>query len=167
MTNFSDLISYFRLLAEEHVSIKHSESEKHFFRFEIDEVLAGLNRGDVNFPMLILEGYSFTFTDNRADNPIKNRNGAFVLLGRVKDASDFETLHDAWDELEEIGDDILARIRYDKEQRTVPVVRNFNLENVNASLIMNEIGNHAGIRYTFTISSPLNADYDSTKWEEQ
>lgn len=164
MANFSDLIDYFRTLAEDHISIQHTDSEKHFFRFEIDEVLAGLNRNDVNFPMLILEGYSFTFTDIRSDNPIKNRQGAFVLLGRVNDASDYENIHATWDELETIGDDILARIRYDKEQRTVPVVRDFKLENVNASLIMNEIGNHAGIRYTFTISSPLNAEYDADKW---
>jgi len=164
--NFSDLITYFETLASEHVSLRHTETEKHFFRFEIDEVLAGLNRSDVNFPMLILEGYSFGFTDQRSDNPIKNRACAFILLGRITDSSDYETLHDVWDELESIGDDILARIRYDKHNRLEPVVRDFNLELVNASLIMNEIGNHAGIRYTFTMGSPFATEYDADKWLE-
>ncbi len=162
--NFTDLIDYFETIATEHTMIRHTESEKHFFRFEIDEVLGGLNRMDISFPMLILEGYSFNFTDNRSDNVIKNRSGAFVLLGRIKDRSDYGNVHDVWDELEEIGDDILARIRSDKESRLVPVVRDFNIEQVNASLIMNEIGNHAGIRYTFTMASPLNIEVDTTKW---
>ena len=166
MSNFSDLIEYFETLATEHVSIKHTDQEKHFFRFEIDEVLGGLNRSDVNFPMLILEGYSFDFTDNRSDNVIKNRQGAFVLLGKVEDASDYNTLHDTWDALEVIGDDILARIRYDKQQRNVAVVRDFKIENVMANLILNEIGNHAGIRYTFTISSPFITEYDEDVWAE-
>lgn len=166
MANFSDLITYFETLATAHVSIKHTETEKHFFRFEIDEVLGGLNRSDVNFPMLILEGYSFDFTDNRSDNVIKNRQGAFVLLGKVQDSSDYNTLHEIWDDLEEIGDDILARIRYDKQQRDVAVVRDFKIENVMASLILNEIGNHAGIRYTFTISSPFDTEYDTDVWTE-
>jgi len=164
MATFSDLITYFKTLAEEHTSIKHTEDERHFFRFEIDEVLGGLNRTDVNFPMLILEGYSFSFVDNRSDNPIKNRTGAFVLLGKIEDQTDYEAVHEVWDELEAIGDDILARIRYDKQQRDVPVVRNFPLENVTANLILNEIGNHAGIRYTFTISSPFDTEYDADKW---
>jgi len=164
MSKFSDLIAYFETLATEHVSIRHSSSEKHFFRFEIDEVLAGLNRTDISFPLLILEGYSFDFTDNKSDNIIKNRSGAFVLLGKVTDPSDYSAVHEIWDDLEEIGDDIIARIRSDKQDRLVPVVRNFHPESVKASLIMNEIGNHAGIRYTFTISSPLNIEVDTEKW---
>ncbi len=164
MSNFSDLISYFETLATEHVSIRHSEANKHFFRFEIDEVLAGLNRTDISFPLLIMEGYNFDFTDNRSDNVIKNRSGAFVLLGQITDPSDYSSVHDVWDELEEIGDDIIARIRSDKESRLVPVVRNFSLESIKASLILNEIGNHAGIRFTFTISSPLDTEVDTTKW---
>ena len=42
--NFSDLIAYFESLARRHADIRHSEHEKHFFRFEVDEVLAGINR---------------------------------------------------------------------------------------------------------------------------
>jgi hypothetical protein len=164
MANFSDLIEYFETLAAEHVSIRHSSSEKHFFRFEIDEVLAGIHRTDVCFPMLILEGYSFSFTDNKSDNVIKNRQGAFVLMDHISDPSDYDALHEIWDDLEAIGDDILARIRYDKQLRTIPVVRDFNLESVSASLILNEIGNNAGIRFMFTISSPLNVEYDADKW---
>ncbi|NQU53584.1 MAG: hypothetical protein HQ522_13705, partial [Bacteroidetes bacterium] len=62
MAKFSDLITYFENLARKHKSILHTDTDKHFFRMEIDEVLAGINRTDVAYPMLILEGYGFGFT---------------------------------------------------------------------------------------------------------
>jgi len=162
--NFSDLIEYFRGIAQKHVQIRHTEFEKHFFRFEVDEVLAGINRTDMNYPLLVLEGYSFDFTDQKSDNLIKNRSGAFILLGQIGDISDYGKVHEVWDMLEQIGDDVIARIRSDKQSRLVPVVRDFNLESVQASLLINAYGNNAGIRYTFTISSPQPSEVDPEKW---
>ena len=133
---------------------------------EIDEVLAGINRTDVNYPMLILEGYSFEFTDNNSDNLLKNREGYFVLLDHISDISDMDAIHQKWDELEEIGTDILIKIKADKRSREVPVVQNFSFQSVNASLIRNQIGNDVGIRFGFTITSPIVNDVDLTKWEE-
>lgn len=164
MAKFSDLVSYFENLAAKHIDILHSEAEKHFFRFEIDEVLAGINRTDVNFPMLILEGYNFGYTDNRSDNLLKNRNGAFVLLDRIADPSDYNELHRTWDELELIGDDILLKIKADKRNPNTPAVRDFDFASTEAALIMNEIGSTAGIRYTFTISAGMSNDPDPDRW---
>lgn len=164
MARFSDLITYFENLARSHVDIGHSESEKHFFRMEIDEVLAGLNRTDVNFPMLILEGYSFDFTDNNSDNLIKNRQGAFILLEHLSDTSDFDIIHEIWDKLEQIGTEILVKIKCDKRTRQVPVVRHFDFSSVNASLIMNQMGNNIGIRFTYSIQSPSAGDVNPEKW---
>jgi hypothetical protein len=164
--NFSDLIAYFESLATRHRDIRHSQHEKHFFRFEVDEVLAGINRTDVSYPMLVLEGYNFDFTDKQSDNLIKNRSGAFILLGMVSDITDYGQVHQVWDALERIGDDIIARIRHDKQSRLVPVVRDFNLESVQASLLVNAYGNNAGIRYTFTISSPEPFAMNPEKWLE-
>jgi hypothetical protein len=164
MTKFSDLIAYFENIARTHVDILHSDNEKHFFRMEIDEVLAGINRTDVNYPMLILEGYSFDFTDNRSDNLLKNRQGAFILLGHVPDISDYDAIHAQWELMEDIGTDILIKIRADKRNSSVPVVRDFNFASVSASLIMNEIGNGVGIRFRYTITSPTDTDVDISKW---
>lgn len=162
--NFSDLVEYFRGVARRHALIRHSEQQKHFFRFEVDEVLAGINRTDTCFPMLVLEGYSFDFTDHKSDNLLKNRSGAFILLGQITDQTDHEVLHRVWDDLEQIGDDIIALIRRDKQSREVPVVRDFELGSVQASLLINAYGNNAGIRYTFTISSPQSGEVNPARW---
>lgn len=164
MTKFSDLVTYFENIARTHKSIAHTESEKHFFRFEIDEVLAGLNRTDSEYPMLILEGYHYDFTDNRSDNILKNRRGAFTLLQKITDITDHDEIHQAWDDLEQIGDDILAKMKADKYNPFTPVVRDFQFSSVDARTILNEIGNDAGIRYSFTLTSPAPADVDQTRW---
>lgn len=164
MTNFSDLISYFEGLARRHKSILHTDSEKHFFRFEIDEILAGINNPDVHYPMLIMEGYMFDYTDNRSDNIQKNRRGAFVLLDHVNDMSDYAAVHQKWDALEIIGDQLLARMKTDKRNPLTPVVRSFDFASVEARLIMNELGSDAGIRYTFAISSAAPSDVNPDQW---
>lgn len=164
MTNFSDLVAYFREIATKHKSIAHSTLNKHFFRFEINEVLAGLNRTDVNYPMLILEGYNFDYTDNKSDNVLKNRHGAFVLLDHISDPTDYEAIHLKWDTLEQIGDDILNKIKSDKSNPLTPVIRNFDFQNVEANLIMNEVGSTVGIRYTFVLTGSVQTTVNPEKW---
>ena len=162
--NFSKLIDYFENLAKTHVEIQHTENEKHFFRFEIDEVLNGIQRSDVAYPMLILEGYSYNYTDNKSDNILKNRSGAFVLLDHCPDISDYENVHAIWDKLEIIADDILIKIKSDKRNPLTPVVRGFEFSDVESRLIANEIGNSIGIRLTFTISAPVSTDVNINRW---
>ena len=164
MAKFSDLITYFQNIATKHKSIGHKSTEKHFFRMEIDEVLAGINRTDVNYPMLILEGYAFDFNDNKSDNILKNRRGAFILMDHVADISDYDAIHQKWDQLEVIGDEILARIKSDKRNPDTPVVRAFDFNLLEASLIMNEINYGVGIRYQYTITGTAPMVVDSTKW---
>lgn len=162
--NFSDLIIYFENLARKHISIQHGGHEKHFFRFELDEVLNGINRTDVAYPMLILEGYSYDYTDNKSDNILKNRSGAFIVLDHCPDISDYENVHRIWDKLEAIADDIIAKIKADKHNPLTPVVRGFALQGVEGKLIANEIGNSIGIRITFTITSPVPSDVNPLRW---
>jgi len=129
--------------------------------------LGGINRTHVTTPLPILERYSYDFTDNRSDNLIKNRHGAFLLLDKVSDKSDHDQIQQVWNEMELIGDDILARIKQDKKNRTIPVIRDFDFSQVEATLIASEIDNHYGIRYTYTISSDHPTESDESSWLSQ
>ena len=152
---FADLVAYFQTLATQHTLIKK------FYRFELDEVLTSLR--DIQTPCLIMEGYKFSFTDNKSDNILKNRGGAFILLDHVKDIGDFNAIHAAWDSLEEIGDDVLARIRSDRHDLSSPV-QNFPIETVEAQLISTDLGNFYGIRFTFDIVCKFNPDVNPARW---
>ena len=158
---FSELVAYFENLATKHLDIGHTPLKKHFYRFELDEVLSGLK--NVNFPALIMEGYKFDFCDNKSDNIQKKRQGAFILLDHVSDRGNYTKIHEAWDKLEEIGDDILAKIKADKRVINNPIV-NFEISEVSANLIANEISNCYGIRYLFTIERKFYAVVKLEKW---
>jgi len=158
---FSAFVAYCKQLAMEHVSIKHTELEKHFYRFELEEVLTGLS--NINYPAFILEGYRFGFRDAKSDNPIKIRSGGFILIDHVSDPGDYTKIHEVWDALEEIGDDILARIKADKRVATAPVY-GFDIENVTATLIQNELDHNFGIRFLFDIDCQMAMDVDPDKW---
>lgn len=164
MAKFSQLVTYFENLARTHKDIRHSDSEKHFFRMEVDEVLAGINRTDVKHPFLILEGYGYDFTDNKSDNLLKNRSGAFILLDHVSDPSNFDAIHDVWDRMEEIGDEILVRMKADKRNPATPAIRNFEFSSSEATLIANQMDGNYGIRYTYTLTSPRSNEVNPDKW---
>jgi len=161
---FSQLVTYFENLAAKHVDIGHTDTEKHFFRMEIDEVLAGINRTDVKTPFLILEGYGFGYTDNKSDNLLKNRDGAFILLDHVKDITDYDALHDAWDRMEEIGEELIMKMKADKRNPLTPVIRDFNFDSVQGTLIANDMSGHYGIRFTYSLVSPRSTDINPEKW---
>jgi hypothetical protein len=161
-SRFSDIIQYFKTIASQHVEIGHSEQEKHFYRYEIEEVLTGLKQ--INYPALILEGYRYSFQDNGSDNIIKKRSGAFILLDHLSDIGDYDAMHALWDKQEEICDDILARIKSDKFNPQARAIRDFDINSTEVSLLANEQDKNFGIRCTFTISSPRHMNPDPSKW---
>jgi hypothetical protein len=152
---FYDLVMYFQQLTAQHRKLRQC------YRFELDEVLTSLR--DIETPCLVLEGYKFSFTDNKSDNILKTRSGAFILLDHVKDIGNYDLIHGTWDILEEIGDDILARIRADKNNPESPV-KNFPIENVEGHLLSTELGNYYGIRFTFDIVCRFNSTVEPTRW---
>ncbi len=162
-TRFSEIIEYFENIARSHVGIKHTDTKKHFFRLELDEVLTGL-RSKINYPALILEGYDFDYTDVQSDNVIKNRSGAFILLDHSKDNHDFDRIHEIWDALEEIGDEIVIKILADKRNRSEKTIRGFDMNDIQAVLIANDVDQNYGIRFSFKISTHKSNDVNTEKW---
>jgi len=160
---FSDLVTYFRTIAEKHVDIRHCESAKHFYRFELDEVMTGMC-SKIQYPALILESYDFSYKESGSDNIRKKRTGAFMILGKVKDMKDFDEIHSLWDQCEEIGEDILIKMREDKESGLYPVLRDFNINECNGiPLSVSHLGQH-GMRFSFNLDSAVNNTVDESKW---
>jgi len=159
---FSETIQYFQTIAAQHVAIGHSISEKHFYRLELEEVLGSLK--NVNYPAFILEGYRFKLSDKLSDNVQKERTGAFILIDHVHDRGDFDSMHEVWDAMESICDDIIARIKADKRNPAIKSVRDFDLNSIQGALIANETDRNYGIRITYTLVSSLSTDVDPDMW---
>ena len=162
-STFKNLISYFKKIASSHVSILHTEENKHFFRFELEEVLTGI-KSTINYPALILEGYDFAYEDSQSDNLIKNRNGAFILLDHATHPDDFDRIDNIYDEMEEIADDIIAKIKCDKRNIQIPFIVGFDFDKVQGMMIKGA-DQTFGMRITFTISSPRDITVNQDKWQ--
>lgn len=160
---FADLVSYFEDLAARHTDIRHTAKSKHFFRFELDEVLGALCN-NIQFPALILESYDFNYRDSGSDNIMKNRTGAFILLGKVKDTGDYNKIHEVWDQMEELGEDLLIKMREDKASRKVAVLRDFDIsESEGIPFGVKQMGQY-GVRFTFQLRSAVNSNINTDKW---
>jgi hypothetical protein len=160
---FSDLVAYFEQIASKHTEIRHSAKDKHFYRFELDEILTGLC-SNIKYPALILEGYDFNYSESNSDNIRKRRSGAFVLIDKVSDMKDFDRIHQVWDHMELIGEDILIKMRDDKSTGSVPVLRDFNINECDGvPLTVPQLGQH-GVRFTFSLTSAVNCNVDKLKW---
>lgn len=163
--SFIELVSYFETLARQHVLIKHTDSKKHFFRFEINEALTSLPSG-MNYPCMIMEESSITISDRRSDNPQKVRECGFMLAGHVSDPGDFNFIHNLWDTLESIGDDIIARIRYDKRNYPSTPVRNLDMESIEATFFSSaRFPNLYGVHYSFKVESFFPSDMRHDRWK--
>ena len=162
---FADLVSYFENLATSHTAIRHTQEEKHFFRFELEEMLTGMRSG-VNYPALVLEGYDFTFVDGDSDNVHKRLNCGFMVIGKVSDKGDYDQIHELWDSLEEIGDEIIIRILHDKRERKTDCLAFFSVRSVSGTPLADMNLIHYGFRYEFQLTWPVSNDINLSVWED-
>lgn len=160
---FNLLVGYFEKLATLHKGILHSATEKHFFRFELEEMLTGM-KSEMNYPAVVLEGYDFNFVDHDSDNLHKRVNCAFMILGKVADKGDWDAVHALWDSLEDIGDELVVRILADKRERQTECLAYFHASSITGAPITDMNMIHYGFRYAFELSWPLNNETDPEVW---
>ena len=87
-----------------------------------------------------------------------------MLIDKVTDAGDYDRIHEVWDEMEAIGDEILVKMRADKEKKTVPVLRGFDISASQGIPFDVRSTGQYGVRFTFSLRSAVNSNIDPTKW---
>ena len=162
---FAEFVDYFEQLATEHTDIRHTATEKHFYRIDLDEILTGL-KTKIRYPALILEGYDFIFKYQNSDNVHKEVSCAFDVIDFIKDYGDYDLIHETWHRMEEIADEICIRILDDKRSRKIDVLSHFHMSNVKGSLLVDMNLLHYGVRYEFVMSWPINNDINPEKWNQ-
>lgn len=167
MLNVSQYISYFEGIATNHKEIAHKKTEKHFYRMNVEEVLTGL-RSDINSPALILESFEGSLTDNKSDNILADRIGAFMILKKVE-TDNFTQEHEYLDDCERIGLEIIKRMRRDARVNPIQnrLLKNFDLNKVNWQKVGPVFDNYFGYRFVFSLVDPENMSYDKTKWLDE
>jgi len=83
---------------------------------------------------------------------------------QVFDQTDFDLIHSVWENMEEIGDELLVKMKADKRNPLTPAIRDFDFSSVEASLLANESDSNYGIRFTYVLTSPRSNKVNPDKW---
>jgi hypothetical protein len=159
----SEYEAYFRLLSENHVELRHSLTNKHFYRMELEEILVG-TRGGINSISCILESYDFGYEDAKSDNVQKKRNGSFIIMGKVKDIGNFAEITQMREKCEQIGDDFIKIMYRHKVSKLVPLMRYFDMNSVSAQFADNIALKEYGMRFSFSLQSADGNEVTVNRW---
>jgi len=150
---FSDFISYFRKIQEEHTELVY------FVHGTAADVM-GLSRSELEYPCLWLETPELKIQENQAMEVTGSRSAAFMILWNAPEKS-AEEVDLIWSKTEELALDVLSRMRKDRRERKI----NFNLNGVTVDPISTLfIDNDYGWRVEFTLARHLDLCFRPEKW---
>lgn len=163
MGKFKVYSDYFLNVAVNNKAIGHTDLKKRYYRIVFEEFLSGL-RGKVDDVCLILEPFDFDFKDSRSDNFLKNRTGAFSIVKKV-DQHNYDEITDAYDQLEDVVDEILALMTDKKQTRAHPLITSFEIKDTRTvSFDFSKVSGFVGFRTEFPIVTVWNPEVDGGKW---
>jgi len=147
---------YIESLAASHTAIGHSDSEKHFFRGELEEFYMDL-RNRVKFPALIAESFEISFNGD-----VKTRETSFIVACNYPESKNWQSIYGAMNLCEQIGDEVLRRMMTDASSGEICA----ELEVLSAVPVLDEQHLYAGMRYTIQISCEFDWDVDEQVWSD-
>ena len=78
---------YIESLAANHVMMRHSDTEKHYFRGELEEFYMDL-RNRVKFPALIAESFEISFNGD-----VKTRETSFIVACNYLESKNWQSIY--------------------------------------------------------------------------
>lgn len=160
-----EIQDYFESLAKNHTYINHSDSQKHFYKIDIEEYFDKID--SAQYPIFALERAEFNLSGSIHDNISKNRTIGFMIINAYKDG-DYNAINRIYDETEEVGDDFINRIMNDVETlRDKALLRDMDPNTISLQhLPPNPVELHCGVRVTFNLVSRYDKTVDKTKWKD-
>ncbi|MBQ3734339.1 MAG: hypothetical protein II859_10300 [Bacteroidales bacterium] len=152
----SQYYQYIEGLARSHKMVRHSDTDKHFFRGELEEFYMDL-RNKVKFPAMIAESWEITFQEEN-----KKRETSFIIAAAYKESKNWGNIYAAIDLCERIGDEFLRRIIADVDEGKFCG----DVELMSAIPMVDEQHLYAGVRYTIQMSCPFRPDPDKDEWTD-
>jgi len=162
MTDVRAYLHYFQTLAHEHVSIKD------FYVMDINEPLAAL-RDKIQYPALIMNTMTGSFLAPNHDNLLDEVRGGFLILGRLDNVDDFSGEMLMFQQMKQIGTDIISRMNHDLmkyEPIAQKAILGFHLNSVSYQMVDGIFDNCFGFLFTFRVTSSADMTYDTAKWQK-
>lgn len=109
---------YFEQIAREHPLLRHSKTQPHFYRFGLEEILAGIKTA--NYPYLSIDKPEFKLKKSPGQRT-KRRTLAISVVNKYA-AEDFTSKGKVTDALDTLLDEIIIRIKHDVENGIGPFI---------------------------------------------
>ena len=155
----TEYLDYMENLAAKHGDFLHTDSDRHFFRFDIEEWQDELER--VNTPAIMVEAPEGEFFDNGGDGYFETLNGAFTVVVRIKDVKNYDDVHDGFDTAKGYMEDFIRRIRRDnREEHDNAIAKRFEFD-ANYSK-MGPFKQWVGWRCTLSLTDNFDARYSES-----
>jgi len=154
----SEIVAFFKQLAATHVSIMHSQEDKHFYRMELNEFAAGV-KNFIGYNM-ILEVMPISYDGHNRDNCFKIREVAFIIVKSLP-AVNKDAISVAFDECESIVDDILSKLNNARCGFNSTII-SFDPESIDAHQVSD--GKNFGVRCLVNVKSSHNFDVVAVNW---
>lgn len=153
-----DYTAYMRSLAEKHKKLQHSNSNKHFFRGELQEFFENL-RSVVKFPCLVLESNEVEYI-GKQPNVSKNRTTSFIIVDSYNLVGDFGEMDLKWSGCEMVAEQIIGRMITDK----VKPFQRIEAESITGEYMANTAQKYVGYRVTLTLTDCSICMFDKNAW---
>lgn len=145
--------TYIETLCEKHTLINHTKAQKHFLKLGQDNQLQ--EGKHLYYPIVTIEHLSNVYID-QIDNYRKKRNIELMFLDHIRNPDDIDMLNKVWNNMEEIAEDFLRRIRLDKSERTLyPCLKHLKIESAELNFIENIQSHLCGVLLSFEIETPF------------
>lgn len=161
MISLKQLSNYFEKLSRQNLSISHTSSKPRFFRLKGRELGAKLDKADEM--ILVLETPEFTYSDNQADNYMKDKTSAFSILKRCK-SDDFDAIDDAVDLCEAVSHEIVTVMHRDNRSYNDQLFGNLPLNTFGGFKVGPVFDGFYGIRVEFKYGDFITMCVDESKW---
>jgi len=154
----SELVAFFEQLARKHLKIAHSETNRHFYRMELDEFASGI--GKFTGYNMLLEVMPIKYDGNNLDNCFKIREVGFLIIKSVTEITKIN-ISAAFDECEEIMDDILSELQAARCGFNNTVIT-FDISSIDAHHVSD--GKNFGVRCLVDVKSIHNFEVNPNNW---
>ena len=162
-----DYVSYFETLARQHKEVLHSESQKHFFVMDINNVLGAMADSSICYPAIILNSLSSRLVGSNLDNANEHFSGGFMVIHHSHDVDDYNSMVDALAISHRIGMDFLQRIHNDIlsckpiAEKALP---SWNIFNVSSKMWGPVFDNDFGFSFEFPVIRPIDTAFKPENW---
>jgi hypothetical protein len=103
---------YFQQLASQHINIRHTASERHFFR-SIDHFLNDDGNNLANYPAVIMDSMEGQITGDHADDRIDMMRTGILFIQKVTDVDDDDQIDQAHLSMKALAFSFVAKMEAD------------------------------------------------------